>query len=63
VWALSNKGLKVKKDGTIDICIGPEVPKGWEANWVPAGQGQEVLFAGPLLWHRRCDFHQDLATE
>jgi len=33
--ASSDKGVKVKGDGTIDIYFGPKAPAGEQANWVP----------------------------
>jgi hypothetical protein len=38
-----DKRLEVNKDGTVDIYIGPEAPKGKEANWVPTAKGSKFF--------------------
>jgi len=28
-------GLRVNRDGSVELWLGPAAPKGWERNWLP----------------------------
>ena len=49
---MNKKGLKVNKDGSVDVYFGPKAPKGQENNWIQTipGRGWNMLFRlyGPL---------------
>ena len=57
----NKEGLKVNKDGSVDIYFGPKPPKGDENNWIQTipNRGWNMLFRvyGPLdpwfdkTWH------------
>ena len=36
-----DKNLEVNKDGTVDLYMGPEPPKGKEGNWIPTAKDQQ----------------------
>ena len=36
------EGLKINDDGSVDLYVGPQAPKGWENNWIETVAGQGV---------------------
>jgi hypothetical protein len=42
--ASTSPGIAAEADGAIDLWFAPAPPQGKEANWIPTGQGFEVLF-------------------
>jgi hypothetical protein len=44
-------GLRVNRDGSVDLWLGPTAPKGWERNWLPTDPSRRyelmARFYGP----------------
>lgn len=44
-------GLRVNRDGFVDLWLGPTAPKGWERNWLPTDPNRRfelmARFHGP----------------
>jgi hypothetical protein len=38
--------MKVNKDGSVDVYVGPKAPKGYEENWIP------TMDKKPYIWLR-----------
>ncbi|NOX98777.1 MAG: DUF1254 domain-containing protein [Verrucomicrobia bacterium] len=60
----NKKGLKVNKDGSVDVYFGPKPPKGYENNWIQTvrHRGWNMLFRvyGPLdPWYDKVWFPGD----